>query len=64
MMIVAGDHANNDMAGDDEDSWKSTFKKVGVRVECVIHGLGENLSWCEIYVEHIKDAAKDNDISL
>lgn len=64
MMIVAGDHANNDMAGDDEDSWKSTFEKEGVSVKCVIRGLGENLSWDEIYVDHIKDVAQDNNITL
>ncbi|MBW2349123.1 MAG: sirohydrochlorin cobaltochelatase [Deltaproteobacteria bacterium] len=64
LMIVAGDHANNDMAGDDEDSWKNTFKRAGVRVKCVIHGLGENMNWDEIYVNHIKDVARDNDIAL
>ena len=64
MMIVAGDHANNDMAGDDEDSWKNTFKKAGVRVKCIIHGLGENQTWDAIYVDHIKDVARDNDIKL
>jgi sirohydrochlorin cobaltochelatase len=63
-MIVAGDHANNDMAGNDEDSWKSTFKRAGVRVECIIHGLGENIGWDEIYIDHIKDAARDNGIEL
>lgn len=64
LMIVAGDHANNDMAGDDEDSWKNIFKRAGVRVKCVIHGLGENMNWDEIYVNHIKDVARDNDIAL
>lgn len=64
MMIVAGDHATNDMAGDDEDSWKNTFKKGGVCVKCIIHGLGENPRWDEIYVNHIKDAARDNGIAL
>ena len=64
LMIVAGDHANNDMAGDDEDSWKNTFKRAGVRVKCVIHGLGENMNWDGIYVNHIKEVARDNDIAL
>lgn len=41
MMIVAGDHANNDMAGDDEDTWKSAFESAGYEVECVLKGLGE-----------------------
>jgi len=64
LMIVAGDHANNDMAGKDEDSWKSTFKRAGVRVKCVIHGMGENMDWDEIYVDHIKDIARENKIEL
>ncbi|MDO4989112.1 MAG: sirohydrochlorin cobaltochelatase [Eubacteriales bacterium] len=41
MMIVAGDHANNDMAGDDPDSWKSIFEAAGYEVECVVEGLGQ-----------------------
>ena len=41
MMIVAGDHANNDMAGDEEDSWKSVFQGAGYEVECVLRGFGE-----------------------
>lgn len=64
LMVVAGDHANNDMAGNDGDSWKNTFEKAGIRVKCILHGLGENPSWDEIYVMHIKDAARDNHISL
>ncbi|MBQ2228730.1 MAG: sirohydrochlorin cobaltochelatase, partial [Firmicutes bacterium] len=41
MMIVCGDHANNDMAGDEEDSWKSTFEAEGFEVVCNMKGLGE-----------------------
>ena len=41
LMIVCGDHANNDMAGDEEDSWKSVFQAEGFEVECVMRGLGE-----------------------
>lgn len=41
MMIVAGDHANNDMAGDNEDTWKTAFERAGCQVECVLKGLGE-----------------------
>ena len=40
LMVVAGDHANNDMAGDDEDSWKSMFEAAGFDVTCQIAGLG------------------------
>jgi len=64
LMIVAGDHANNDMAGNEDDSWKSTFKRAGIRVQCIIHGLGENPEWADIYVRHIMDAARDNGITL
>lgn len=58
MMIVAGDHANNDMAGDDEDSWKSVFEKEGFQVECVLKGLGEYEAIQQLLVEHVKDAVK------
>ncbi len=63
-MVVAGDHANNDMAGDESDSWKSQMKKLGIHVIPILHGLGENRGWARIYVQHIKDAAKDNGIEL
>jgi sirohydrochlorin cobaltochelatase len=62
LMLVAGDHANNDMAGNADDSWKNTFKRAGVRTDCIIHGLGENQGWDQIYVQHIMDAAKEADI--
>ena len=53
-MVVAGDHANNDMAGDDEDSWKSMFEKDGSfdSVECQIAGLGRIPAVQEQYVSH------------
>jgi 2-phosphoglycolate phosphatase len=56
LMVVAGDHANNDMAGDDEDSWKSTFEKSGYEVVCLIRGLGENKDIRQIYIDHAKTA--------
>ncbi len=56
LMVVAGDHANNDMAGDDEDSWKSVFESEGFSVECILEGLGENPLIQNIYVSHVKDA--------
>jgi len=64
LMVVAGDHANNDMAGDDDDSWKNTFKRMGIHVTAILHGLGENREWARIYVQHIKDTAKDNGIEF
>ncbi len=56
LMVVAGDHANNDMAGDDEDSWKSRFEKEGYEVVTVLSGLGEIEDIRKIYVQHVADA--------
>ncbi|PAB57986.1 sirohydrochlorin cobaltochelatase [Anaeromicrobium sediminis] len=55
-MLVAGDHAQNDMAGDEEDSWKTVLKKEGFEVEIYLHGLGENKEYQNIYVENTKEA--------
>ena len=56
LMVVAGDHANNDMAGEDEDSWASMMKKSGKfeSVELQISGLGEIEVIQNLYVEHTK----------
>ena len=58
LMVVAGDHANNDMAGDDEDSWKSQFTKDGSfeSVNCQIEGLGRIQEVQELYVAHMLNA--------
>lgn len=56
LMVVAGDHANNDMAGDEEDSWKSQFAAAGLEVECVLKGLGELEGIQKLYVEHTQAA--------
>ncbi|TDP51963.1 sirohydrochlorin cobaltochelatase [Aminicella lysinilytica] len=56
LMVVAGDHANNDMAGDDSDSWKSQFKAAGFNVSTQIKGLGQLEAIQDIYVAHTKDA--------
>ncbi len=58
LMVVAGDHANNDMAGDDEDSWKSQFVASGnfENVDCQIEGLGRVEAVEQIYVDHTKAA--------
>ena len=58
LMVVAGDHANNDMAGDDEDSWKSQFEASGAfdSVDCQIEGLGRIEAVEDLYVEHTKAA--------
>ena len=52
LMIVAGDHATNDMAGDEEDSWKSAFANAGYEVECVLKGLGQYAGVQNILVAH------------
>lgn len=56
LMLVAGDHANNDMAGDEEDSWKSILTAEGYEVECIIEGLGQLPAIQNIYVEHTQVA--------
>ena len=56
LMVVAGDHANNDMAGDGEDSWVSKFKAAGFEVKPVLKGLGQNYDIQKIYLEHLKAA--------
>lgn len=57
LMIVAGDHAHNDLAGDDEDSWKSRLESEGYTVETHLRGLGELDTVGEIFVSHCRDAA-------
>lgn len=52
-MIVAGEHANQDMAGDDEQSWKSVLQGAGYEVRCVIKGLGEYQGIRELFVKHV-----------
>ena len=56
LMIVAGDHATNDMASDEEGSWKMEFKKAGYEVDIVLKGLGEYPEIREIYVSHVQQA--------
>ena len=51
MMMVAGDHANNDMAGDDDDSHKMILQREGFAVTPYIHGMGENAAVRRIFVE-------------
>ncbi len=60
LMVVAGDHANNDMAGDDEESWKSGFTNDGSfeKVDCQISGLGRIADVQKLYVEHAGEVIK------
>lgn len=55
-MIVAGDHAQNDLAGADEDSWKSRFEQAGFSVTCHLKGLGEYDGIRRIFLRHIEEA--------
>ena len=56
MMIVAGDHANNDMAGDEPDSWKSFFEAAGYEVTCMVEGLGSLGEIQSLMVQHAQAA--------
>jgi len=57
-MVVAGDHASNDMAGDEEDSWKVMLTKAGYFVKTELRGLGMLDGWADLYVDHLKDSMK------
>ena len=56
LMIVAGDHAKNDMAGEEEDSWKNVISQKGYQVETVLKGLGEYESIRNIFTAHARAA--------
>lgn len=58
LMLVAGDHAINDMASDESDSWKTVFEKQGLQVKCIIKGLGEYQGIRNLYFAHIEDAIR------
>ena len=55
-MIMAGSHANKDMAGEGDDSWKVQLEKAGFEVECVMKGLGEYEAIQKLYIQHTQDA--------
>ncbi|WP_308415463.1 sirohydrochlorin cobaltochelatase [Sporanaerobium hydrogeniformans] len=57
-MLVAGDHAENDMAGEEEDSWVNQLLKANIQVEVLLKGLGENAFIRELFVEHAKESLK------
>ncbi|MBO4819696.1 MAG: sirohydrochlorin cobaltochelatase [Firmicutes bacterium] len=61
LMIVAGDHANNDMAGGDEDSWKSVFEKEGYEVSCRLEGLGSSKGVQSMIVKHCRETMEEQD---
>ncbi len=55
-MIVAGDHAQNDMASDEEDSWKSILEEKGYKVEIDLRGMGEHKVAQNIFMDHLSEA--------
>ncbi len=55
-MSVAGDHARNDMAGPDEDSWKSVLNREGIHCEVILRGIGEYDEFVEIWIDHVRNA--------
>jgi sirohydrochlorin cobaltochelatase len=55
-MVVAGDHALNDLTGNESDSWKSMLEKEGFKVDFNLKGMGENDDIAKIFVQHTKDA--------
>ncbi|GFI62583.1 sirohydrochlorin cobaltochelatase [Clostridiales bacterium] len=57
-MIVAGDHANNDMAGDGENSWKTLLEKDGFDVQCLLRGIGEYDEIQNMFADHLSVAMK------
>lgn len=61
LMVVAGDHANNDMAGDDQESWKSNFGIEFDDVECQIEGMGRIEAIENVYKEHVSEARESDD---
>ncbi len=60
-MAVAGDHARNDMAGDEDDSWKSILTKAGYTVAPVLKGTSEYPAFDQMWIDHLKDAYQQLD---
>ena len=59
LMIVAGDHANNDMAGEEDDSWNTLFTNAGFQVENRIQGLGQNEAIRALILAHLASAIQE-----
>jgi len=64
LMIVAGDHAANDMADEKEDSWKTILSKAGFDIEIILQSLGSNNQFADLFIANIKDAAKASGVDL
>ncbi|MDD4701510.1 MAG: sirohydrochlorin cobaltochelatase [Desulfovibrio sp.] len=59
LMMVAGDHARNDLAGDEDDSWANQLKAAGIKVDAHLKGLGETPGAAAILVRHAKESTDD-----
>ncbi len=64
LMYVAGDHARNDMAGGEEDSWLTLLENDGYRVTPILEGLGENPAVRAIFLDLLEQAAQQAAIDL
>lgn len=60
LMLVAGDHAINDMASDEEDSWKTILEEAGIQVEVVLRGLGEYKSIQDLFMKHLEELMEED----
>ena len=64
LMVVAGDHTKNDMASDEEGSWKSMLEKEGIKVNIYLKGLGENERFNQLYINRIEDLINERYIGI
>ena len=64
LMVVAGDHAKNDMAGDADDSWKTRLLAAGITPKLLLEGLGNNAAIRRLFLSHLRDAAAGAGIEL
>ena len=64
LMVVAGDHAKNDLAGDDEDSWASQLTARGLQVKPVLKGLGEYAGIQQLVCDHVEQALIEREVAL
>lgn len=60
LMVAAGSHTKNDMAGEKQDSWKNILLNEGFKVNIHLHGLGEIHKFKDIYLNHIEDLIENN----
>ncbi len=64
LMVVAGDHANNDMASEESGSWKSQLEAEGYQAIPIMQGLGDNQAVRKIFIDHLQNAATEAGVEL